>query len=232
MQPGASDCTSGSEEHDRMAELSAGELIWGGFDGTDAPRELLERIRDRRIGGVILFGRNIKDPAQVAQLTNRLRGAAGEGPPLPVAIDQEGGRVQRLRAPATEWPPMARLGARDEVELTEAVGRALGTELAAVGVNVNFAPCVDVHTNPKNPIIGDRAFGGEPFLVARHGVALARGLGEAGVLACAKHFPGHGDTILDSHLALPRVDAPPDRLRAVEVAPFADLVRAGVPLVM
>jgi beta-N-acetylhexosaminidase len=210
----------------------AGDLLWVGFDGVDAPAELLERIRNRRVGGVMLFSRNIRDPGQVAALTSALRAAAPPGLPLPVAVDQEGGRVQRLRAPATEWPPMARLGALDDEAVTCAVGRAIGTELFAVGIGCNFAPCVDVHSNPKNPVIGDRAFGGEPLLVGRHGVALARGLGEAGVLACAKHWPGHGDTLLDSHLALPRVDLPADRLRAVEVAPFAVMARAGVPLIM
>ncbi|HJZ88902.1 MAG TPA: beta-N-acetylhexosaminidase [Polyangia bacterium] len=213
-------------------QASAGDLLWVGFEGTDAPAEILDWIRERRVGGVMLFARNIKDPAQVAQLTNQLRAAAPAELPLPVAIDQEGGRVQRLRAPATEWPPMAHVGARDDVELTRAIGRAIGTELMAVGVNCNFAPCVDVHTNPKNPVIGDRAFGDNPFLVARHGVALARGLANAGVLPCGKHFPGHGDTYLDSHLALPRVDSTPERLRLVEVAPFGDLARAGVPLIM
>jgi beta-N-acetylhexosaminidase len=212
--------------------VRAGELLWVGFDGLDAPTELCERIREREVGAAILFSRNLKDPAQVATLTNGLRGAAPAELPLPVAIDQEGGRVQRLRAPATEWPPMAKVGARDDVELTHAVGLAIGTELDALGINCNFAPCVDVHSNPKNPIIGDRAFGGEPFRVARHGAALARGLSAAGVLACAKHYPGHGDTMLDSHLALPRVDLPADRLRTVEVAPFADLARAGVPMIM
>jgi beta-N-acetylhexosaminidase len=210
----------------------AGDLLWVGFDGHDAPAELLERIRDRRVGGVLLFGRNVKDPAQVAALTNALRAAAPEGLPLVVAVDQEGGRVQRLRAPATEWPPMMRVGAADDVARTRAVGKAIGVEVATVGINCDFAPCVDVHSNPKNPVIGDRSFGTEPFAVARHGVALAAGLADAGVLACAKHWPGHGDTMLDSHLALPRVDLPADRLRAVEVAPFADIVKAGVPLVM
>lgn len=212
--------------------MSAGDLLWVGFDGTTAPAELLERIRDRRVGGVLLFARNVKDPAQVAQLTNTLREAAPADLPLVVAVDQEGGRVQRLRAPATEWPPMMRVGAKDDVEATRAVGRAIGTEVAAVGFNCDFAPCIDVHSNPKNPVIGDRSFGTEPFAVARHGAALAAGLADAGVLACAKHWPGHGDTMLDSHLALPRVDLPADRLRTVEVAPFADLVKAGVPLIM
>jgi beta-N-acetylhexosaminidase len=212
--------------------LSTGDLLWVGFDGYDAPAELLERIRERRVGGVLLFARNIRDPAQIAALTNALRAAAPDGLPLVVAVDQEGGRVQRLRAPATEWPPMAKVGARDDVQATRAVGKAIGTEIAAVGFNCDFAPCVDVHSNPQNPVIGDRAFGTEPFAVARHGAALAAGLSDAGVLACAKHWPGHGDTILDSHLALPRVDLPADRLRAVEVAPFADMVKTGVPLVM
>jgi beta-N-acetylhexosaminidase len=212
--------------------VSAGELLWVGFDGTTAPAELLERIRERRVGGVLLFSRNVKDPAQVAQLNNALREAAPADLPLVVAVDQEGGRVQRLRAPATEWPPMMRVGAKDDLEATRAVGRAIGTEIAALGFNCDFAPCVDVHSNPKNPVIGDRSFGTEPFMVARHGAALAAGLADAGVLACAKHWPGHGDTLLDSHLALPRVDLAADRLRTIEIAPFADLIKGGIPLIM
>jgi beta-N-acetylhexosaminidase len=209
-----------------------GDLLWVGFDGHEAPAELIERIRERHVGGTLLFSRNVKDPAQVAALTNSLRAAAPADLPLIVSVDQEGGRVQRLRAPATEWPPMARLGARDDTAATEQVGRAIGLELATLGIQCDFAPCIDVHSNPKNPVIGDRSFGSDPFLVARHGAALARGLSGAGILACAKHWPGHGDTLLDSHLALPRVDLPAERLRVVEVAPFADLIRTGIPLIM
>src|SRR4029079_3349519 len=125
-----------------------------------------------------------------------------DGTPVLIAVDQEGGRVQRVREPATRWPAMAALDRFDEPEdaaLSEAGGRAIGDELAALGFDIDFAPVLDVHTNPANPIIGERAFGTTAEAVARRARAFARGLDAAGVLACGKHFPGHGDTSTDSH---------------------------------
>jgi beta-N-acetylhexosaminidase len=152
-----------------------------------------------------------------------------------IAVDQEGGLVQRVRAPATQWPPMRShdgFSPPDDEDLAARVGRALGDELRAVGFDIDFAPVLDVHTNPANPIIGDRAFGTEPEAVARRALAFARGLDEAGLLACGKHFPGHGDTHTDSHLELPRVDHDRDRLDRVELAPFARAAAAGIPMLM
>jgi beta-N-acetylhexosaminidase len=149
-----------------------------------------------------------------------------------MAIDQEGGRVQRLKSPLTVWPPMARVAARGDLALTEAVGRALGDELRLFGFNLDFAPVLDVHTNPDNQVIGDRSFGETPEAAARHALAVWRGLEASGVRGCGKHFPGHGDTVQDSHLELPRIDAPLERLRAIELAPFAEAVRAGVGMIM
>jgi beta-N-acetylhexosaminidase len=216
-----------------------GQLLWVGFDGLEPPPALLARIAAGELGGVILFRRNVESPAQVAALCARLHAAAPADAPLLLAVDQEGGRVQRLRAPATEWPPMLRLGERAArspaaaaaaERLAESVGRALGLEVAAAGFDVDFAPVLDVHTNPENPVIGDRAFATTPALVARLGGAFARGLAAAGVIACGKHFPGHGDTSNDSHLELPRVDHDLARLRAVELAPFRALPE--LPLLM
>jgi beta-N-acetylhexosaminidase len=211
----------------------AGSLFIFGFEERVAPEPLLRRIADGRAAGVVLFNRNLGAPAEVARLTGALQAArpAG-GPPILVSLDQEGGRVQRIRAPLTVWPPMARLGERDDPQLSEAVGRALGAEMAALGFNVDYAPVLDVHTNPDNPVIGDRAFATEAEAAARHALAFARGLEAAGVRACGKHFPGHGDTATDSHLTLPRVDHQAARLRAVELAPFAAAARAGLPMVM
>jgi beta-N-acetylhexosaminidase len=149
-----------------------------------------------------------------------------------VAIDQEGGRVQRLRAPWTEWPPMRRLGERDDLAETARVARGLACELADLGLDLDFAPVVDVDTNPANPVIGDRSFGREAERVARHARAFIEALQGAGVAACAKHFPGHGDTSEDSHTALPRVDHPLSRLRAVELVPFRAAAEAGVASMM
>ncbi|MBI4512081.1 MAG: beta-N-acetylhexosaminidase [Deltaproteobacteria bacterium] len=209
-----------------------GQLLWVGFDGIVAPAQLLRRIAASRVGAVLLFKRNIDSLSQACALNDSLHAAATRDFPILIAVDQEGGRVQRVRAPATEWPPMLRLGemasasdlrAERATILSENLGRALGLELAALGFDIDFAPVLDVHTNPANPVIGDRAFATTPSLVTRLAGAMARGLQSAGILGCGKHFPGHGDTFLDSHLALPRVDHPEARLHSVELAPFASL---------
>lgn len=217
-----------------------------GFDGTSMPATLAEDIAAGRVGAVVLFKRNLRFadgeavdiPALVA-LAGDLHGAAGAGlPPLWIAIDQEGGLVQRVRAPATVWPPMLAfdaVGRGDEglsEKMSEEVGEALGRELAAMGMDVDFAPVLDVHTNPKNPIIGSRAFATEPEAVARRALGFARGLERAGMVSCGKHFPGHGDTATDSHLALPRLDHGLDRLEAVELLPFRRAAAAGMPMIM
>ncbi|MBI5479486.1 MAG: beta-N-acetylhexosaminidase [Deltaproteobacteria bacterium] len=202
-----------------------------GFDGQAAPAELLARVRAGHVGGAILFARNVGAPEQVADLNAALRGAAPPDAPLLTCVDQEGGRVQRVRAPATEWPPMAAL-AQLPPAVAGQVGRALGAELAALGFALDFAPVLDVHTNPQNPVIGDRALGTDPAAVAARGSALLRGLHDAGVGSCGKHFPGHGDTITDSHLDLPVVAHVEARLRGVELVPFARAVADGVPMIM
>jgi len=227
-----------------MSELAraVGQLLWVGFDGHDVPEELAARIAASEVGGVILFRRNVRDLAQVRELCARLHAAAPRDAPLLLSVDQEGGRVQRLRAPATEWPPMLRFGERlvaagddaarraSVLELAERVGQAVGREVAAAGFDVNFAPVLDVHTNEANPVIGDRSFARTPDAVALLAGRFAAGLAAAGVIACGKHFPGHGDTHLDSHLALPRVDHPIERLRRIELAPFGSL--AWLPTLM
>ncbi len=175
---------------------------------------------------------DIAGPGQLAGLVADLRGPAPGDWPLLVSIDQEGGLVQRLRAPATEWPPMLAVGSAGDAGRTTAVGRALGEELAAVGVGWNFAPVLDVHTNPANPVIGNRAFGTTPETVARQALAFWRGLRAAGLVGCGKHYPGHGDTRTDSHHELPVVAHDIDRLRAVELALFVAAAAAGVEAFM
>jgi beta-N-acetylhexosaminidase len=218
-----------------------GQLLWVGFAGPDPGADLIAGLGHGDWGGVVLFKRNLEvagevtDVAALARLCAALHAAAPAGAPVLVSIDQEGGTVQRVRAPATRWPPMLghdRLPAGDDEAVAEAVGAALGAELAAMGVDVDFAPVLDVHTNDGNPVIGERAFGRDPGAVARRGLAFARGLGRAGVLACGKHFPGHGDTHTDSHLELPRVDHDRARLDAVELAPFRAAAAAGLPMIM
>jgi beta-N-acetylhexosaminidase len=215
----------------RLGRL-AGQLLSVGFEGTTAPAPLLARIAAGQVGGVMLFRPNIADPGQVAALVATLRGAAPAETPLLVSIDQEGGVVQRVRAPATVWPPMLAVGAAGDPARTTAVGRALGDELGALGVGWDFAPVLDVHTNPANPVIGNRAFAIEPAAVAVQALAFWRGLRGAGLVGCGKHFPGHGDTRTDSHHELPVVPHDLDRLRRVELFPFAAAARAGMEALM
>ena len=207
-------------------------LFCVGFHGTKPSLEVLDLVR-RGVYGVVLFARNVSEAEQVAELVGDLKRAAGSRKLL-VAVDQEGGRVARLRAAHgfTELPPMRALGQADDLELARRVGVLLGRELRAVGIDQDYAPCVDVDTNPANPVIGDRALSSDPERVGRLGAALARGLESEGVAACAKHFPGHGDTSQDSHLELPRLPHSLERLRRVELLPFEALARAGVPAVM
>jgi len=180
---------------------------------------VLSALADDELAGVILFRRNLQEgPGGAADQIRRIASVARRTPL--VAVDQEGGRVQRFRSPVLELPPMRALGQRDDPELTRRAARVLGGQLGAIGFNVNFAPVLDVDTNPDNPVIGDRSFGADPALVARHGVAFARGLRDAGVMACGKHFPGHGDTVVDSHFTLPMLAHDMERLEAVELVPF------------
>jgi beta-N-acetylhexosaminidase len=209
-----------------------GQLLFAGFEGTRLPADLAALVGAGRVGGVVLFTRNVESPAQLRALADELHARAPADAPLTLAIDQEGGRVQRLRTPWTEWPPMRRLGERGAPAETEALAGALGRELADLRIDLDFAPVVDVDTNPRNPVIGDRSFSREPVEVARHAVAFVRALQAQGVAACAKHFPGHGDTSLDSHHDLPRVEHDLDRLGRVELPPFQAVAAAGVASMM
>jgi beta-N-acetylhexosaminidase len=208
-----------------------GQLLIAGFNGEQLPVELKSIANEFGLGGVILFARNVAEAEQVAELSGEAVRLVPELP-LWVSVDQEGGRVARLKAPFTEWPPMATLGRSGDPALAERFARALGAELRAVGVSLDYAPVLDIHTNPKNPVIGDRALADEADLVSTLGSVIIRALQGEGVAACGKHFPGHGDTSTDSHLELPLVEHPPDRLRAIEFAPFRAAIAAGVATIM
>jgi beta-N-acetylhexosaminidase len=215
----------------RALRREIGQLLIAGFDGTGIPSELKSLAREFGLGGVILFARNVGDPEQVAELAFE---AARLDPDVPlwVSVDQEGGRVARLKAPFTEWPPMATLGRSGDVALAGRFARALASELKAVGITLDYAPVLDIHTNAKNPVIGDRALAEKAGDVASLGAAIVGALQAEGVAACGKHFPGHGDTSTDSHLELPLVEHPPDRLRAVEFVPFRAAIAAHVAAIM
>ena len=220
-------------------ERQGARCVFVGIKGTTPAPAELELVR-RGVGGVILFARNVAEPAQVAELTRNLKAAAPG--PLLICVDQEGGRVQRLRPPHwTEWPSMRRLGEIDQqggldgmsgTAIAERMGEMIASELAACGIDVDFAPVMDVDTNPDNPVIGDRSFSRDPRRVARLGVALAQGLERSGVASCAKHYPGHGDTSQDSHLTLPRLAHDEKRLWEVELVPFVAAARAGIASLM
>jgi beta-N-acetylhexosaminidase len=204
-------------------------VLQPGFTGTTAPDWLLRRLGEG-LASVGLFGRNIASPDQLSALTAQLR---AERDDVLVAIDEEGGDVTRLEVrTGSGFPGNHALGAVDDVELTREVARALGHRLAACGVNFNWAPSADVNSNPDNPVIGVRSFGATPGLVARHTAAYVTGLQSAGVAACTKHFPGHGDTAVDSHHALPRIDADASVLYDRELVPFRAAIAAGTRAVM
>jgi beta-N-acetylhexosaminidase len=208
-----------------------GQLVVVGFSGTTLPVELRSLAKEFDLGGVILFSRNVESAEQVAGLAHEVQQLPTEWPGW-VSVDQEGGRVARLKAPFTEWPPMAALGNAGDELLAERYGRALARELRSVGISWDFAPVLDVLTNPRNTVIGDRALSSDPATVSTLGAAIVKGLQETGVAACAKHFPGHGDTISDSHVELPIVEHPQERLRSTEWPPFRSATDAGVASVM
>lgn len=204
-------------------------VLQPGFTGTSAPEWLLRQLGEG-LASVGLFGRNIESPEQLAALTAQLREVR---PEVLVAIDEEGGDVTRLEArTGSSFPGNLALGHVDDTALTRAVAHELGRRLAACGVNLNWAPSADVNSNPDNPVIGVRSFGDDPLLVARHTVAYVEGLQSAGVAACVKHFPGHGDTAVDSHHALPRIDADMGTLRERELVPFQAAIDSGAKGVM
>ncbi|MFF4617341.1 glycoside hydrolase family 3 protein [Nonomuraea jabiensis] len=210
-----------------LRRLAAGTLLVA-FQGTVAPVWVLREL-EQGLGGVTLFGFNVADPGQVSELTSALRGA---GEPV-ISLDEEGGDVTRLAYHVgSPYPGNAALGAVDDVELTRRVYRAIGSELAACGINLDMAPSADVNTEADNPVIGTRSFGADAKLVARHTVAAVEGLQSVNVAACVKHFPGHGATRVDSHLAIPVVDVNLDVLRERELVPFRAAVGAGARSVM
>jgi beta-N-acetylhexosaminidase len=210
-----------------------GQFLIGSIPGRTLPAELRSLAREFDLGGVILFSRNIEAPEQVAELAAESE-ALGRSAPAWVSVDQEGGRVARLKEPFTKWPPMATLGRAGDRsdQLAERFARALAQELLAVGITLDYAPVLDIHTNPKNPVIGDRALAERAEDVAKLGRVIIRALQGAGLAACGKHFPGHGDTSTDSHVELPLVEHSPDRLRAIEFEPFRAAVAEQVAFIM
>jgi beta-N-acetylhexosaminidase len=206
-----------------------GRLLVVGIPGKsldDATRRTLEELH---VGGVILFRRNVGGPDEVEALTAAVHALPSQ--PL-VSIDQEGGRVMRLGEPFTQMPAAASVGNTTDAELAYRVGFAMAEELAAVGIDADLAPVLDVNSNPENPVIGDRAYSSSPQMVAEMGIAVMCGLIAGGVVPCGKHFPGHGDTVTDSHFDLPVVRRGREELERTELLPFRAAVAAGMPMLM
>lgn len=198
------------------------------------PDDLRRMVAEFDLAGVIYFARNIGEPLQVAELSREAAALARDWP-FWISVDQEGGRVARLKAPFTIWPPAVTLGRGSTAEVESLAVRyatALASELKAVGINLDWTPVLDVNSNPSNPVIGDRSFSHDPEVVARVGAAVIRTLQAAGIVACGKHFPGHGDTSVDSHEAMPVIEHDRRRLDAVELVPFKAAIAAGVACMM
>jgi beta-N-acetylhexosaminidase len=210
-------------------QTQAARLFSVGFHGSSVSADL-SRLLALGVGGVIFFSRNVGQPAEVAELTRAIKRQAGR--PISLGLDQEGGKVARLRQGFSALPAMRAVGETGKPELARELGALIGRELRAVGFDLNYAPVLDIDTNPDNPVIGSRSFGRRPELVSEFGLALAAGLESAGVAACGKHFPGHGDTSQDSHLQLPRLPHSLERLQQVELRPFAAAVAANIPALM
>jgi beta-N-acetylhexosaminidase len=223
-------CTPSLVEKAALADRVGGMMIIG-FDGTaihSAPVDLIAGL-----GGAILFQRNLIDAAQSRELIEGLQHSRPPGtPPLLIAVDQEGGTVSRLGAFGTPTPSAMALGASGDPDVTESIYALIGVELAALGINLDFAPVVDVNSNPHNPVIGIRSFGAQPDVVARHAAAAVRGLHRSGVASTAKHFPGHGDTAIDSHFDLPVIAHDLRQLRTDDLPPFRAALEAGTDAVM
>jgi beta-N-acetylhexosaminidase len=216
-------------------EEQIGQLFVVGFASTTPSPEIIDLIQRYHVGGVIFFARNVSDTQQVLDLTRSLQEAArsaGQPYPLLITIDQENGMVQRLGKGSTSFPGNMALGAVGSEQIAYDVALACGRELKALGVNMNFAPVADVNNNPANPVIGVRSFGEDAQQVARLVAAEVKGYQDAGVIATLKHFPGHGDTSVDSHLALPTITSTLEHMEQIELVPFKSGIAAGAGSIM
>ena len=211
-----------------------GQLFQIGFAGTEVTDGIKEMIEKYKVGNIIYFARNIESPEQVRSMSGQLQEiakATGPGLPLLISTDQEGGTVTRLKG-VTHFPGNMALGAARSKELAREAGESVGREIKSLGINMNLAPVLDINNNPDNPVIGVRSFGEDPQLVAELGISFITGMQGQGVVACGKHFPGHGDTNIDSHLALPVIKHGWARLDKVELYPFKKAIEAGLDSIM
>lgn len=210
-----------------------GQLVLVGMDGTEPNDVTRQLIEEYHVGGFIFYKNNIQDTKQALALFNGLKTAnQNKAVPLFLSVDEEGGRVSRMPGELAKLPAARKIGNTGSTELAGQIGEIIGKELAGFGLNLDFAPVLDVNSNPDNPVIGDRAFGTKPEIVSRMGIAVMKGIQEQGIIPVVKHFPGHGDTSVDSHLGLPVVEHDLDRLRKLELVPFKQAIQEGADVVM
>ncbi len=213
-------------------QQKVGQLLITGLEGCEAGEDGTSAVQDYQVGGMILFGRNVESAEQLVGLTNELKTLNGDAVPLFLAVDQEGGRVSRMPAEIERLPAPLTVGQSGDAGLAEQYGTCLGELCGAFGFNVDFAPCLDIWSNPENTVIGDRAFGTDASAAAALGNAAAEGIAAQGVIPVVKHFPGHGDTAVDSHVGLPVVEKSLEELEAQELIPFQEAIDRGAPAIM
>lgn len=221
----------------QLAQLTTaekiGQLVLVGMDGTKPDKYTQQLLDEYQVGGFIFYKDNIADSAQALSLLNQLKEDNASNPvPLFLSVDEEGGRVSRLPGEFSKMPTAAQIGGSGKAEAAGEAYEIIGQALSGFGLNLDFAPVLDVHSNPDNPVIGNRAFGTTPAEVSLMGLAAMKGLSDTGVIPVVKHFPGHGDTSVDSHLGLPVVEHDLERLREFELKPFADAIKSGADMVM
>ena len=224
---------------DKLKVLSisekVGQLIMAGTDAIKVNEEVEELIRSYHVGGFIFYGNNIKNVKQALQLFNDIKQVNTQqksGIPLFMSVDEEGGRVSRMPSPLTKIPSAKKMGATLNEQLVSQTGNVLGDQLQAFGLNMDYAPVLDVNSNPKNPVIGDRAYSSDANIVSEMGIAVMKGLQQRNIIPVVKHFPGHGDTSVDSHIGLPIVHHNIERLRQLELVPFKQAIAEGADAVM
>lgn len=210
-----------------------GQLVIVGLDSYDIDEHAREMVEEYSIGGVIFFKRNIKDSEQVADFINSLQELNSLNLyPLFISVDEEGGRISRLPKEFEKIPTSREIGKKDDEEYSFYVGELLGKRIKSLGFNLDFAPVLDIDSNPKNSVIGDRSFGPNVELVLKHGIQVMKGIRSQGIISCVKHFPGHGDTYIDSHMDLPVVNKGIDELRKFELLPFQKAIDEGADMIM
>lgn len=218
---------------DMTLDEKLGQMLIVGIEGYEIDLGAKQMIEELHVGGFILFGKNIESTEQLLELNNALKGAnAVNKIPLFISVDEEGGRVSRIPNTIINLPTNKDIGKLNNEEFSYEIGMLLAEKVKAFGFNMNFAPVLDINSNPKNPVIGDRAFGSKPEVVSNLGVQTMRGIGFGGVIPVVKHFPGHGDTAVDSHVGLPSVDNDIERLNSFELIPFEAAINYGAECVM